>query len=75
MSAYLTSAELRELTGRARPEAQVAWLRRNAWNFALPDAGRPLVLRAYRDYRMGAPVAAVSVEQDFEPNILSLVKA
>jgi len=49
---FLTTDELRELTGRARPTAQVAWLRRYRWRLALDADGRPKVARAYYEHRM-----------------------
>ena len=49
---FLTPNELRELTGRVRPTAQVAWLRRYRWRLALDADGRPKVARAYYEHRM-----------------------
>ncbi len=49
---FLTANELRELTGRVRPKAQVAWLRRYRWRLALDADGRPKVARAYYERRM-----------------------
>ena len=49
---FLTANELRELTGRVRPTAQIAWLRRYRWRLALDADGRPKVARAYYERRM-----------------------
>jgi hypothetical protein len=50
---YLSPAELHELTERSQPAAQIRWLRRRAWRFTTSAEGRPRVLRAYRDRRLG----------------------
>lgn len=42
---FLTHDELRELTDRARPGDQLAWLAANGFRFAVSAAGRPKVLR------------------------------
>lgn len=49
---FLTVNELRALTGRVRPTAQVAWLRRYRWRLALDADGRPKVAREYYEHRM-----------------------
>ena len=67
-SDYLSSSELRELTGRARPAQQIEWLRSNGWIFALTADARPRVLRGYRNRQLGderAPVMPVEFEPDF----------
>lgn len=64
---HLTAAELFDLTGRVRPGAQVAWLRRNRWRFALDSDGRPRVYRAYYDRRMlGEQAQEPGPRPDFE---------
>jgi hypothetical protein len=44
---FLTPDELRELTGRARPTAQAAWLREHRIRHYVNAAGRPVVARAW----------------------------
>lgn len=65
---FLTPDELRELTGRRRPSAQIRWLRDHRWAFAERADGRPAVSRreAERQLETGAPRrAAPAVEPDF----------
>ena len=64
---FLSADELRKLTGRMKHSAQLCWLRTNGF-VALQDAdGRPLVLRAAVEARMGAPIGAHDHHQQ-EPN-------
>ena len=46
VSMFLTREELRELTGRSRPSAQIRWLRSNGFETMLRADRLPLVLRA-----------------------------
>lgn len=50
--AYLTSAELRALTGFCHRAKQQGWLKLWKWPFELSGDGRILVLRAYYLDRM-----------------------
>jgi hypothetical protein len=50
----LTPDELAALTGRQRPAAQVRWLRAHGWPHEIGADGRPKVLRAYAERRLGA---------------------
>lgn len=61
---FLTETELRDLTGLKRPAAQFAWLRANGWPVERDAAGRPRVLRAVVEARMGA----VPLHQQAGPN-------
>lgn len=46
-SEVLTSIELSEITGRARKDQQIAWLRLYKWTYALTAAGVPIAGRWY----------------------------
>jgi hypothetical protein len=46
-SVFLTVPELRQLTGRARPKAQVAWLREHRVRHYVNAAGQPVVAWAW----------------------------
>ncbi len=50
---FLTSEELRELTGFRAAHCQVRWLERNRWRFALNRRNEPRVARQYFQERMG----------------------
>lgn len=52
---FLTADELRDLTGRERPSAQIKWLRANGFDVMVRADGLPRVLRAMVEARMGAP--------------------
>lgn len=55
---FLTSEELRELTGFVRPANQLQWLRENGWKFAEDAQRRPKVARTYFELRLGGVSAA-----------------
>jgi len=55
---YLTEAEIQRLTGRRYPKVQAKVLAENGWTISLDADGRPLVLRAAHDARMGMPQKA-----------------
>ena len=40
---FLTSSELRSLTGRVRPSAQVRWLRQHGYRHTVNALGTPVV--------------------------------
>ena len=61
---FLTPPELADLTGLRRPSAQYEWLRENGWPVERNAKGRPLVLRAVAEARLGA----VPVEKQSGPN-------
>jgi hypothetical protein len=58
MSLTLAPEELVELTGYKRPSGQRAWLQERAWVFEVDAKGRPKVLRAYAEGKMGVKNAA-----------------
>jgi hypothetical protein len=51
---FLTAVELADLTGLRRPTAQYAWLRENGWPVERDARGRPRLLRAVVEARLGA---------------------
>ena len=51
---FLTADEVADLTGLQRPRAQLSWLRANGWPVEEDAAGRPKLLRAVVEARMGA---------------------
>lgn len=50
---FLTREEIEDLTGRARPTAQIRWLRANGFEVLERADGMPIVLRAALMARMG----------------------
>ncbi len=57
--AYLTPAEIKELTGYETRAAARRWLDRNGWPHADPgNDGWPRVLREYHDARLSGQPAA-----------------
>jgi hypothetical protein len=54
---FLTADELRELTGAARLQGQVAWLKGHRYPFELDAKGRPKVLRAFVQTKLGGTAA------------------
>jgi hypothetical protein len=57
----LSTSDLSELTGYIRPDAQIRWLKKNGWEFALSAYRHPKVSRAYAEKRLGM------AEQNPEP--------
>lgn len=55
---FLSRAEIGHLTGRMRYGAQIRWLRANGFESLRDADGRPLVLRAVIEARMGAALPA-----------------
>lgn len=53
---FLSADEIAGLTGLQRPRAQLSWLRANGWPVEEDAAGRPVLLRAVVEARMGAVV-------------------
>ena len=51
---FLTPAELHDLTGYKRASAQLTWLRERGWPVEEDRHGRPRLLRAVLEARMGA---------------------
>ena len=58
---FLTDEELAQLTGRERSDCQRRWLTQNGWKFAVNLNGRPVVSRAYAEFRLGGMTAAAEL--------------
>lgn len=64
---FLTDAELHELTGYSMASAQKRWLKTHGWEFVETAFGRPRILRAFVEARMGLETAKpiAQTEPDF----------
>jgi hypothetical protein len=65
---FLSASELVDLTGLKRKKAQAAWLREQGYLVELDARGRPKVLRAVVEARLGAVVT----QQKQQPNFGAL---
>lgn len=67
MIMFLTEEDLQELTDATLRRLQIAWLESHGWTFELSRLGRPKVLRAYAERRLGLDDAKKSdqTEPDF----------
>lgn len=69
---FLDGSELQVLTGYQRPADQIKWLAAKGWKFEVSAVGRPVVLRAFAQVKMG------QVSEDppaWTPNLAALRKA
>ncbi len=48
---FLTTENLRDLTGYRKPALQIRWLAENGYSFDVRGDGRPVVSRAYYEGR------------------------
>jgi len=62
---FLTPDEIVTITGYIRPSSQRDWLKRNGWTFEVDGNGRPIVLRAYVETRMGVNGHAAAPAPNF----------
>lgn len=62
----LTADELERLTGRKRPTAQQAWLRRNGIVHRVNDCGEVIVARAIAERFLGVAPAAPERAADLD---------
>lgn len=70
---YLSSSELRELTGCAHRARQQKWLDRNRWPYAVAETGHIRVLRQYWLDRMtGAKSTAPTVHAGTKHNFSAI---
>lgn len=70
-SINLTRDELKDITGRLKPAAQLRWLRRNGFTALLRADGIPLVSRAHFQAKMDGLLPGTK-PQTFEPNFGAL---
>jgi hypothetical protein len=63
---FLTAAELVDLTGLKRPTRQHAWLVAAGYPVQLDARGRPKVLRAVVEARLGATGATPKAQPNFK---------
>ncbi len=66
---FLSPDELKELTGYQYPSRQKAWLKDRGWKFEADNLGRPKVLRAHLESRLGGTGRSPSPK---EPNLEAL---
>lgn len=71
-STFLTSEDLKALTGVSRKAFQVKWLQDNGWNHELDYYGSPVVLREYAERRLGL---TKTNSRKREPNFAAIPKA
>jgi hypothetical protein len=64
---FLTIEELAELTGCKRAQNQIRWLVQNGYKFERNVCGKPKVLRAAVEKRLGAMAAKPARQPCFEP--------
>lgn len=64
---FLSDADLHELTGYVKPSAQRKWLEKKHWPFEVSALGRPRVLRAFAEKKLGLETAVKNdhTEPDF----------
>lgn len=67
----LTREELRSITGRVKPAAQIRWLQRMGFVVLQRADGQPLVSRAHFEARMGGTDTRANT-QTLEPNFGAL---
>lgn len=61
----LTRDDVKQLTGRKRPAAQIAWLKDNGWKFSVNALGEPNVAVAEFNRHQVGGRAASSQTPDF----------
>ncbi|NKB32539.1 MAG: DUF4224 domain-containing protein [Pseudomonadales bacterium] len=66
-SINLTKKELKKITARVKPAAQLRWLRRNGFTALLRADGTPLVSRAHFEAKMDGYLTGKK-HQTCEPN-------
>lgn len=62
----LTEEDLHQLTGYIRPDAQIRWLKKNGWEFAVSAYKRPKVAFAYAESKLGV---RLDVPMQFENSV------
>ncbi|WP_311514819.1 DUF4224 domain-containing protein [Oligella urethralis] len=74
MSDYLSPSELAELTGYKKNQraAMCNWLDDRRWMYVTNKIGMPMVLRRYRDSKLGLSNEKTKPKLSDEPNIAAL---
>ncbi|HEY9012048.1 MAG TPA: DUF4224 domain-containing protein [Devosia sp.] len=73
-SLTLTAEEMADLTGAARRDLQLEWLRSNDWHFVTTRAGDPRVGRLYANLKLaGQELSTATVgAAPWEPNYAAI---
>lgn len=66
LPAFLDDAELEQLTGRSRRQAQIRWLRDHGFAFEVNARGAPVVARRYAEQRLGVGQQAERPKPDVD---------
>lgn len=61
----LAPEEIGEISGRARKDDQMAWLRLNGWKFSINATGQPIVGRLYARMKL----AGIELSDAFTPQL------
>jgi Domain of unknown function (DUF4224) len=61
---FLTAEELAELTDSKVRSKQIEWLDQHRWTYEISRLGKPKVLRAYAEQRLGLAGAAPSAQTE-----------
>jgi len=71
MSGRLSADELAEIVGcRSNQRCRMAvWLRKNNWKHEIDSNGLPIVMRAYRDRRLGVSEEKTAAKYADSPNL------
>jgi hypothetical protein len=64
-SEILSPAEVAQITGHARKDKQIAWLRACGWKFFLNAAGAPIIGRWYARLKL----AGVELSETISPQV------
>jgi len=64
----LTLDEIKEVTGRIKPSAQLRWFRQMGFTVLTRADGKPLISRAHFEAKMSGFIGGPSKAQEYEPN-------
>lgn len=73
-SEFLSEEEIRHITGAARADMQIDWLKRQKWIYVVNAARRPVVGRLFARMKLaGVNTAGLNVNLDgWQPDLSSL---
>ncbi len=63
----LTPDEIKDVTGRCKPSAQIRWFQQMGFTVLRRADGKPLISRAHFEAKMGG-LLGVSKARNYEPN-------